>query len=93
METLDEPCDNEGASGIGHSKNRSAGKIAIAEQVGCESGGDHADDDRPAHGRAERDQQAGGNARCRPEHRDAVSLVEQGEAKTRCEEISDRDRD
>ena len=93
IESLDEPCSNDRATGIGHGKSRSAGKIAIAEQIGRESGSDHADDDRPPYGRTECYQESGSYARCRPEHRDAVGLVEQSEAKARCEEKNDRNRD
>src|SRR5258705_5218662 len=93
IESLDEPCSNDRATGIGHGKNRSARKITIAEQIGRESGSDHADDDRPPYGRTECYQESGSNARCRPEHRDAVGLVEQSEAKACCEEKNDRDRD
>ena len=91
IESLDEPCSNDRTTGIGHGKNRSAGKITIAEQIGRESGSDHADDDRPPYGRTERYQESGSYARCRPEHRDAVGLVEQSEAETRCEEKNNRD--
>ena len=90
---LDEPRNDKGSTSIGCGKKRSAGNIAIAEQIGCESGGDHTDDDRPSHDRAERDQEAGGDARCGPKHRDAVRLVEQRKAQASCEEIDDRDRD
>jgi hypothetical protein len=93
IESLNEPCSNDRATGIGHSKSRSAGKITITEQIGRESGNDHADDDRPPYGRTERYQESGSYARCRPEHRDAVGLVEQSEAKARCEEKNDRDQD
>ena len=91
IESLDEPCSNDRATGIGHGKSRSAGKITITEQIGRESGNDHADDDRPPYGRTERYQESGSYARCRPEHRDAVGLVEQSEAETRCEEKNNRD--
>ena len=91
IESLDEPCSNDRTTGIGHGKSRSAGKITIAEQIGRESGSDHADDDRPPHGRTERHQDTGGDARSRPEHRDAVRLVDQSEAKTRSEKEKDRD--
>ena len=93
IESLNEPCSNDRATGIGHGKSRSAGKITIAEQIGRESGSDHADDDRPPYGRTERYQESGSYARCRPEHRDAVGLVEQSEAETRCEEKNNRDQD
>ena len=93
IESLDEPCSNDRATGIGHGKSRSAGKITITEQIGRESGSDHADYDRPPYGRTERYQESGSYARCRPEHRDAVGLVEQSEAKARCEEKNNRDRD
>ena len=93
LESLDQPCSNEGAARIGHGKKCRAGKIAIAEQIGCESGGDHADDDRQPYGRTERHQESRGYARSRPEHRDAVRLVEQRQAKTRGEEENDRDGD
>ena len=91
IESLDEPCCNDRTTGIGHGKSRRAGKITIAEQIGRESGNDHADDDRPPYGRTERYQESGSYARCRPEHRDAVGLVEQSEAETRCEEKNNRD--
>lgn len=91
-ESPDERSNNERATGIGQGKNRCAGQIAVTEQVGCEGGGDHADDDRPPYGRTERDQDSRGHAGCRPEHRDPVSLVEQGEAETGSEEEGDRDR-
>ena len=91
IKSLNEPCSNDRATGIGHSKSRSAGKITITEQIGRESGNDHADDDRPPYGRTERYQESGSYARCRPEHRDAVGLVEQSEAETRCEEKNNRD--
>ena len=91
IESLNEPCTNDRATGIGHSKSRSAGKITITEQIGRESGNDHADDDRPPYSRTERYQESGSYARCRPEHRDAVGLVEQSEAETRCEEKNNRD--
>ena len=91
IESLDKPCGDDGFARIRHGKKRRAGKIAIAEQIGCESGSDHADDDRPPHGRTERHQDTGGDARSRPEHRDPVRLVEQGEAKAGCEEKNDRD--
>ena len=91
IESQNEPCSNDRATGIGHGKSRTAGKITIAEQIGRESGSDHADDDRPPYGRTERYQESGSYARCRPEHRDAVGLVEQSEAETRCEEKNNRD--
>jgi len=92
-ESLDEPCDNEGATSIGHSKKCSAGDITIAEQIGCEGGRDYADDNRPPHGRTERHHETGSYASCRPEHRDTVRLVEQSEAETRCEKKSYRNCD
>ena len=92
-ESLEQPCDYEGSNRIGRGKNRRAGKVTIAEQIACESGSDHTDDNRPPHGRAERDHESGGHARCGPEHRDPIRLVEQSEAKARCEEKTDRDRD
>ena len=91
--SLDQPRDNEGAARIGHRKKCRAGKIAIAHQIGCESGDDHAGDDRQPYGRAERHQESRGDARSRPEHRDAIRLVEQRQAKTRGEEENDRDGD
>jgi hypothetical protein len=91
IESLDEPCSNDRTTGIGHGKSRRAGKITIAEQIGRESGSDHADDDRPSYGRTERYQESGSYTRCRPEHRDAVGLVEQSEAKARREEKNNRD--
>ena len=51
IKSLNEPCRNDRATGIGHGKNRRAGKIAIAEQIGGESGSNHADDDGPPYGR------------------------------------------
>ena len=93
IESLNEPCSNDRTTGIGHGKSRSAGKITITEQIGRESGGDHADDDRPPYRGTECYQESGSYARCRPEHRDAVGLVEQSEAEARCEEKNDRDRD
>ena len=91
MEPLDEPRNNEWSTSIGGDKKRGAGKITIAEQIGCESGCDHADDDRPSYGRAERDQEPGGRARRGPEHRHPIRLVEQSEAEARCEKKNDRD--
>ena len=91
IKPLNEPCSNDRATGIGHSKSHSAGKITITEQIGRESGNDHANDDRPPYGRTERYQESGSYARCRPEHRDAVGLVEQSEAEARCEEKNNRD--
>jgi hypothetical protein len=93
IESLDKPCSNDRTTGIGHGKSRRTGKITIAEQIGRESGSDHADYDRPPYGRTERYQESGSYARCRPEHRDAVGLVEQSEAKARCEKKNDPDRD
>ena len=54
--SLDKPRNNEWSTGIGDDKKRGAGKITIAEQIACESGNDHPDNDRPPHRRAERDQ-------------------------------------
>ena len=91
IESLDKPCEDQGFTRIRHGKKRRAGKVTIAEQIGRESGSHHADDDRPPHGRTARHQDTGGDARSRPEHRDAVCIVDQSEAKTRCEKEKDRD--
>ena len=91
IESLDKPCEDQGFTRIRHGKKRRAGKITIAEQIGRESGSYHANYDRPPYGRTERYQESGSYARCRPEHRDAVGLVEQSEAKARCEEKTDCD--
>ena len=58
LESLDQPRNNKGATRIGHGKKCRAGKIAIAHQIGCESGGDHAGDDRQPYGRTERHQES-----------------------------------
>jgi hypothetical protein len=91
--SLDERRDNEGTARIRHRKKCCAGKIAIAKQIGCESGSDHCDYDRPSRGRAKRHQKSRGDPRSRPEHRDAVRLVEQSEAKARGEKKNYRDCD
>src|SRR6185436_12720714 len=90
--TLDQPCSEQGFSGVAQRKDNGACEISIAVEVRRERRSDYSGDYRQARARPKSGQRTGRDARGGPEHGHSITLRQKNKTQTCREEVQGRRR-